>query len=288
MKILISNRSISLLLIAFVIFISGCVNTAHYKPPKSTPTVQEEKVEIQDSEFDKNITFTGITDYSVVGLGYSLIRSWLNKDTGNVYHQLYITQSYRAETWRNWIQAYADDTSNLEVESINSNIEWCHPKECYYKETIGIDISSINLQDKINTGFRIKVSAKSGVSMIIQVTPKQIKLQLEAIASKKSLEKTSNAINSGNSSTMITVTGSTVGCKEIKDLANISNYLVKKNIKGMLKYALENNCKPISASAKATVEASYPTDRTLNAIKIRIIGDSTPLWTYKNFTDYSE
>ena len=98
MKTLIYNILISIKLIAFVIFISGCANTAHYTPTKSTPTVEEKKVEIQDSEFEKDITFTGISDLTT-GDHTNLIsiRSWLNKDTADIQHQLNIDNVYHLE-----------------------------------------------------------------------------------------------------------------------------------------------------------------------------------------------
>lgn len=299
MRFLMHNKLITIKIIALLILISGCANTTNYTPTEYTPTIQEEKkVKIQDSEFEKNIEFIGISDYNVGpygrDLGYSFIRSWLFKDTGGIAHQLYIRDEYSAENWRNWRTASTEDAEMLEITNIGSDVESCsHSKysksSCRYEESFGIDISSINLQDKINTGFRIKVYAKNGENMVIQVTPKQIKLQLEAIASKsKYLKKSTDTVTSGNAPSMITVTGSTVGCKDINDLAKMANYLSKKNIKGMVKYALKNNCKPITASTKVILESAYPKDLNINAIQIRIVGDSDPIWTFKNTTDYTE
>lgn len=162
------------------------------------------KVKISGSEFDKYITFKGIEEHHepdiyaldvakieenttfVVAANTFFIRSWLNKNTGGVEHQIYLTD-YHTIDWNNWYSASDEKANELKLQDISHDVD-CTP--CKYTEIIGIDIPNNLMNENRNTGFRIKIRAKNGAEKIISVTPEQISTQLDAIASKIPITKT--------------------------------------------------------------------------------------------------
>ncbi|MCX7085174.1 MAG: hypothetical protein NTY69_06500 [Methylococcales bacterium] len=161
------------------------------KPVLSEPTSKQvpvPSVKIIENEFDKNIQFRGILSSEIKDAssgkqvkGDFFLRSWLDKNIGTVKHQLYLDTKYKW-SWINWNSAHADDTSVFETTNISSDVD-CK-SVCTFYETIGIEITDDYLKNRLNNGFRIKISGHSGDEIIIQLTTEQIKAQLDAISSK--------------------------------------------------------------------------------------------------------
>ncbi|MDP2201991.1 MAG: hypothetical protein Q8K07_08240 [Methylicorpusculum sp.] len=205
------------MIVSFSLFISACSHQpdinynfrkTEYKLPSETFSLEKiketSKVKISESEFDKYITFKGIEskhepdvytldiakiekDTSfVVAANTFFIRSLLDKNTGVVvWHQIYLTD-YHAIDWNNWYSASDEKANELKLQNISHEVD-CSP--CKYTEIVGITVPNNLINENRNTGFRIKLRAKSGEEKIISVTSEQISAQLDAIASKNSFTK---------------------------------------------------------------------------------------------------
>ena len=94
-------RLVTTLAVLCVTFVGGCATTSG--PPKHIMGVQDDK-------FSQNITIAGGAQ-SVNPFGGTsciwFIRSWIDKKTYRVTHQLYVDISYRGD-WR-FFQMAADD-----------------------------------------------------------------------------------------------------------------------------------------------------------------------------------
>ncbi len=139
-------------------------------------------VQITTDQFSKDVTFVGpIGAVNPFG-GTSRIwhiRSWLNKETKAVTHQLYVDIGYVGGL--RWYGTAADDRANtLEVIRIGSNVGSCRGG-CSMSETVGITLDDALLRSRAQTGFQIKLSAQSGDSLIIDILPDQIAAQLNAV-----------------------------------------------------------------------------------------------------------
>lgn len=142
---------------------------------------------ILDDKFSSSVTVNGVSVdakhkfFDLEKENWS-IRSFIYKKSRNVTHQLYVTFAYFG-TW-NWFDYAADeDAKALPVTRIGSEVVSCGAGDCMLIETVGIALDEAVLRLKMQTGYEIKVSAKSGQSHIIKVTSEQIRAQLLAIKS---------------------------------------------------------------------------------------------------------
>lgn len=155
------------------VLIAGCTTTGD--APKQISRVEND-------QFSKNITIVGGQQY-VNPLGGTfrswLIRTWIDKKTQKVTHQLYVEISYIGE-WKYFQMASDDKATSLHVDRISTHVGNCSGG-CSLDEAIGISLSDAELRARLGQGYPIKISAKSGDALIIVVSPEQIRLQLEAI-----------------------------------------------------------------------------------------------------------
>jgi len=151
----------------------------------------------QDDVFSKRVTINGgkVTEFpsGLLGTLYRtfFIRSWVDKATGSVSHQLYVDITYDGE-WKFFEWAADDTATSLNVVKIDSHVDSCR-NQCSFEEIVGIDLDDATLRSRVATGFPIKLSAKSGEAIIIKVAPEQIKLQLEAVDKYSSNKVQTNA-----------------------------------------------------------------------------------------------
>jgi hypothetical protein len=83
-----------------------------------------------------------------------MLRTWIEKDSKIVTHQLYVTISY-FNRWR-FYQSATDDTANaLQFTLINREINNCQDL-CSFTETVGVEIADSFLRQKALTGFQVK------------------------------------------------------------------------------------------------------------------------------------
>lgn len=134
---------------------------------------------VEDDKFSKSLHYVGLQEL-INPLGGTArrwaIRTWIDKDTKEVTHQLYVIISYFYE-WR-FYESAADDMANgLHFVSIDRELNGCQGM-CSFTETVGVDLTDYTLREKALTGFQVKLFAKSGDSLVIDVTPAQIQSQL--------------------------------------------------------------------------------------------------------------
>lgn len=140
-------------------------------------------VEIEDDEFESYVTFNGVVQsISDIGLNnpsYHFLRSFVDKETGQRMHQVYVRLTYGAD-WRFYRGAQAVGGESLEFIEIDSDVD-CYSYGCSYKESFGVTVDEDALIAAVNDGFTFKAVSKSGIDTIIEVTPEQISAQRTAI-----------------------------------------------------------------------------------------------------------
>jgi hypothetical protein len=162
-----------------MLFVGGCAALG------GAPQTVGDSVQVESDQFSKDITLTGV-GVLINPLGGTVrkwfIRSWINKDTHAVSHQLYVSISYTGD-WK-FFQWAADDTSKtLEVVKIDSHVDSCSGGflGCDLSETVGITLDDATLRGRATQGYQIKLSAKSGDALILDISPEQITKQLAAV-----------------------------------------------------------------------------------------------------------
>ena len=135
------------------------------------------EVSVVTDEFEPFITINGIEDYIGDDLkGAFFLRSFINKKTKDVTHQLYIYCTYHWN-WRFYNSAHLSGGKALEFTEIRRDFN-CTDGICTYYEHFGADISDEFLR-KNTEGFSVKISAKSGDNAVINVKSNQVIEQLK-------------------------------------------------------------------------------------------------------------
>ncbi|MBF0394810.1 MAG: hypothetical protein HQL38_19210 [Alphaproteobacteria bacterium] len=143
------------------------------------------KVVVEDTRFEKSITFTGIggVDYPWnLNKGKDhVIESALDRQTGRVSHKLYHTMGSR-EPELNWQRATDESANVLDLTNADRQHENCVGRYCDQTRTVGIALAHSALVANAKTGYRIRLSYERGSdSKVVLVTPLEIRKQLEAI-----------------------------------------------------------------------------------------------------------
>ena len=137
------------------------------------------EVSVVTDEFEPFITINGIEDYIGDDLkGAFFLRSFINKKTKDVTHQLYIYCTYHWN-WRFYNSAHLSGGKALEFTEIRRDFN-CTDGICTYYEHFGAYISDEFLR-KNTEGFSVKISAKSGDNAVINVKSNQVIEQLKEI-----------------------------------------------------------------------------------------------------------
>lgn len=145
------------------------------------------QVQVEDDKFSASATITGAKKaINPFGGTFRMwnIRAWIDKKTGEVTEQLYLETSYLGH-WRFWQTAADDQADPLEVVAIDRSVDDCTGM-CSYSETVGVTLPNDYVRRHAATGFQVKVSAKSGDSLILDVGADQIQPVLNAIDAYKS------------------------------------------------------------------------------------------------------
>ena len=139
---------------------------------------------VQTDKFSPQITVVGLSDFENPFGGIAkkwFIRSFIDKTTGDVSNQLYVWITYAGGGW-NFFDAASDDTASPHaVDVVDRSVDNCGEILCSYTEDIVIDLPSSLLASRPN-GFEMKVSARSGASIILNVSREMVLKQLKVIA----------------------------------------------------------------------------------------------------------
>jgi hypothetical protein len=162
------------LIIALLFLLAGCADGP----------LQQSK--IKDDQFSAFATIVGgqqsVNPFGGIFRSWK-IRSFIDKKNGSVSHQIYVDISYLGN-WQYFNSASDDTAKSLDVRKIDSQVGSCSSM-CNLEEVIGIDIDDATLITHKDTGYNIKINARSGASLIITISAEQINLQLAAINNYK-------------------------------------------------------------------------------------------------------
>ena len=115
----------------------------------------------------------------VKGTNFFVLRSWLDRRTGQATTQLYVSDSYRGPE-RIWNAAYDPAGAALPFIAIGRDRITCKG-DCSWTEEFAAEIPEREL-DAAARGLAVTFAARSGLRKTIAVTPRQIRLQRAAIA----------------------------------------------------------------------------------------------------------
>jgi hypothetical protein len=147
------------------------------------PVRSASPVTIQSDKFSKLVKFEGpvFGKHSLLGTNYfHHVRSWIDRDTGIGQHQLYVNILY-GDGRRGYDRAANDDAQDMPVTRISFEKDRGCKGICSYSETIGIDLPESLMEAKAANGFKIKLYAHSGDSLILDIPASEIATQLKAI-----------------------------------------------------------------------------------------------------------
>jgi len=165
----------------------GC--QASYSPPPRTsitpppPTAVRPppptSVKVEDSKFEDAATFIGIQEHPDRNTEY-LLRSWVDKKSGQVTHQVYVANFYHGD-WIFWSRANSEDAQPLQFVPIKQEVVTCDEfSRCSHSEHFAALIPDTVLRTH-QDGFSVKFYGKTGKEMILRLTPQQIRQQLKVI-----------------------------------------------------------------------------------------------------------
>lgn len=158
--------------LALSLFLSACAGIP----------IEKQGVDTKDDQFTASATIAGTKQFENPFGGVFkewFIRSFVDKKTGVVSHQLYVNTHYFGE-WH-FYESGADDTAAiLPFLQIDRHVGNCGGM-CDFDETFALTLQDSVLRARAASGFAVKVSAKDGTSFILQVSPGQIKPQLAAV-----------------------------------------------------------------------------------------------------------
>ncbi len=182
--------AIILIVVAGAAMLTACSTTADGTPDDfSLPSDREiiawgfsDEVAIEDDEFEISATFLGPQAFvDDVGEDYYFIRSWVNKETGAIKHQIYVVVRYGGD-WRFYERARAVGGSTLDFTEIDRDVD-CARYGCTYTEDFGVAVSDSSLRAATESGLSFKAVARKGADVVVNVSPDLITQQLDAISS---------------------------------------------------------------------------------------------------------
>lgn len=152
--------------------LAGCAN------PQYTGTIQG----IYDDPFEPAVEIDGETVLvnPLGGPTYDfLLVSFVDRKSRAVTHRLDFWIEYRGPMAH--FSFASDDTAKpLRVVKLERSRD-CHAVRCQADESIGVILDADTLLARRGTGYAVKVSARDGSAVILQVTPGMIAKQLAAV-----------------------------------------------------------------------------------------------------------
>lgn len=110
-----------------------------------------------------------------------VLRSWVDRRSKAVSHQLYVQHRYRAD-WKFWQSANDEGAKALKFSSISRDVGSCARSTCEHTESFGVDVADSVIRLNPN-GYSVKFYAKNGETMIVQINAAQMRAQFSAIDS---------------------------------------------------------------------------------------------------------
>jgi hypothetical protein len=117
--------------------------------------------------------FLGVSDTN-----FYCLRSWLDTKTGEVAHQLYVSDSYYGSPY-DWNAAHEGNNKKLQFALISHNEITCD-MGCAYADEFGAELPEALLRDN-SGGMTVTFTAKDGKALPIAVSGAQIVEELGAV-----------------------------------------------------------------------------------------------------------
>jgi hypothetical protein len=169
--------------------VTSCSTTA------ATPANDDEKlgfefqgVRLKTDTFSSSVLFSGpqtFVDERMQTRGntrrWSLVTA-LDKETHVRVYQVFVQITYFDKTWRFFQDAADEIAKPLDVRVDGRSVIDCSASHCTYLEGVAINLGNgAALRNYAESGYSIKVTARSGDSFVLEVSPEQIKTQLLAV-----------------------------------------------------------------------------------------------------------
>jgi hypothetical protein len=151
------------------------------------------RVSIEESQFEPTIRFVsasirieGASRFSGLRNRTWLLRSWLDRRSGAVTHQLYVSDIYRDHSWWFWTRANDDSARALRFVSIDREVISCAGGGgCSYSEVYGASLDDASLRASVSRGLSVKFYARNGEEHVVSIPADVLRAQFEAIDARR-------------------------------------------------------------------------------------------------------
>jgi hypothetical protein len=142
------------------------------------------QVMVEQSQFEPHVIVRGPA-YGVATSPNTVrfLRSFIDRQSGIVTHQLYVRDAYRAASWRSWEHANDEEAHPLELVPIFTDVDNCSGRGgCAYVEEVGVVLPDSGLRGH-PAGYAIKLYARNGESLVVPIADHEIAPVLRAVDS---------------------------------------------------------------------------------------------------------
>jgi len=160
------------------------------QPELLSPETVAALVSVEDTAFDKSIKFVGppgrFEDHRPNGYVDRVawrLRSWRDRETSALTHQLYVVIDHGDRSARHYYSASFTDRSSADALRIGYDAR-CFRGGCRHIEDIGIPIDDARLRAAATDRLAIRLNSRAGVETFINVWGEYIRGYLAAVDSK--------------------------------------------------------------------------------------------------------
>ena len=114
----------------------------------------------------------------VAGTNFYTLRTWIDRQSGEIAHQLYVSDSYSGAA-RDWNAARDAQGRPLRFIAISKNEITCQPS-CSYVEEFAAALPEPQLRESVG-GLSVTFAARSGAEKTIAVPAELVRAQLVAV-----------------------------------------------------------------------------------------------------------
>lgn len=163
---------------------NGCASNYPTSPPEQIAN----DTAVSESNYDNTVKYQSREVFTPVKRGIKqdhqryLLRTWKDKETERLTHQLYVSIWYNTGNWRFYYSANHEDGEVAEFTVVDRDAD-CH-RGCTYTETVGISLTTEYLKENTLTGFTVRLNSKGGFKNIVTVSPNYVQGHLMAIGNK--------------------------------------------------------------------------------------------------------
>jgi hypothetical protein len=116
----------------------------------------------------------------VPGTNFYALRTWIDRQSGETVHQLYVSDSYTGPP-RDWNAARDAQGRPLRFIAVSRNEITCQQNRCSYAEEFAAAIPETELRNAAGTGLTVIFVARSGAQKTVAVPGELVKAQVTAL-----------------------------------------------------------------------------------------------------------